>query len=117
MDNFNSIPKEYERESTIKQYKPNKSGRPPRVVLKGKQEEHLEAIKWLCSDEKGKTYLIAYCLVQKANNNRGEKIAMWDHKYCKDIGHVRQLVDKIATDLNLKAEFCPTYSFRIRRGW
>jgi len=87
------------------------------VHLREEQKKHLETIEWLNSDLKGKSFLIAYALVKKANENRGQFFQMWDHKYCRDLEHIRKLVDEIALSLKLKAEFKSIYKFRIRGTW
>jgi len=45
------------------------------------QKKHLPAIEWLISDSRaeGKTFLLAFAFFQKALNNKGRWIRVFDH--------------------------------------
>lgn len=55
------------------------------IKLTSLQEQHINSVRWLLKDNTpyttiGRTWLLAYCFIEKAKARPGTNIAIWDHQ-------------------------------------
>jgi len=86
-------------------------------TLNPNQRKHVDAFKWLVGGGRltGRSYLLAICFIEKALNNLGKTVEVWDH--CDTKGNMMSLIKEILSKYPEIENYC-TFArdwFRINK--
>jgi len=85
------------------------------------QRKYIDAFKWLVGDERltGRSYLLAICFIEKALNNLGKSVEVWDHYQPNGLkGNMMSLIKEILSKYPEIENYCTLARdwFRISKG-
>ena len=88
-------------------------------VLSKTQSKHIDAFRWLVSDKKleGRSYLLAICFIEKALQNLGQSIEIWDHCQYERNSNMISIIKNIISEYPDIEDYC-TFAqdwFRINK--